>query len=145
MKILFASVIVILVALIAADYQGWLGIRKEAELDYFNVIFATKDEDSGELIEDFFVNCTRRGSRNACSIEQGMDKMQRKVKFGYLRQIEKTRLFKKGESIIGEDDVVVHLMFIHQDYARRTVSYSMQELLALKDQLVTVTLNRSQE
>lgn len=145
MKILIAIVIMMLVALAAADYQGWLGIKKETELDYFDVIFTAKDEDSGEDIRDFFVNCTRRGSRNACSIEQGMDKMQRKVKFGYLRQIEKTRLFNKGESIIGEVDVVVHLMFIHQDYARRTVSYSMQELLALKDQLITVTLKRSQE
>lgn len=143
MKAAIISIILIISLLITADYQGWLGERNQTVLDYFGVRFQAEDEQSGELITDFFINCTRKGSRNACSIEQGRNKTSREAKFGIIKQIKKTWLFHKGESIVGEDEVNVYLMFIHPDYERRTYPYSMKELLSLQDQTVTVKLKRS--
>jgi len=139
------AIIVLLLAVVAADYQGWLGLHTETEQDYFGVHFKTEDEQTGEAITDFFINCTRRGSRNACSIEQGMKKTIREAKFGVIKQIEKTWLFTKGESIVGEDEVEVHLMFIHPDYDRRTNTYSMKQLLSMQKETVTVKLKRSSQ
>ena len=138
-------IIILLLALVAADYQGWLGMHTETEQDYFGVHFQTEDDQSGELITDFFINCTRRGSRNACSIAQGMNKNSREAKFGVIKLIKKTWLFRKGESIVGEDEVDVHLMFIHQDYDRVSNTYSMKQLLSMQDETVTVKLKRSSE
>ena len=144
MKVAIA-IIILLFALVAADHQGWLGMHTETEQDYFGVHFKTEDDQTGETIMDFFANCTRRGSRNACSIEQGMKKTTRVVKFGVIKQIEKTWLFTKSESIVGEDEVDVHLMFIHPDYDRRTKTYSMKQLLSMQEKTVTVKLKRSSD
>ena len=139
------TVIILLSILVAADYQGWLGVRNYTEQDYFGVRFKAVDDQNGELITDFFINCTRKGSRNACSIEQGRNKKSREAKFGIIKQIKKTWLFPKGESIVGEDEVDVYLMFIHPDYMRRTYTYSMKQLLSMQDNTVTVKLKRSSE
>lgn len=142
MKIII-SIIVLLAALVAADYQGWLGTHNDSELDYFGVHFAADDDQSGEAIIDFFINCTRRGSQNACSIEQGMKKKTREAKFGIIKLINKTWLFRKGESVVGENEIDVHLMFIHPDYDRRIQTYSMKQLLSLQEETVVVKLTRS--
>jgi len=139
----FIAIIILFSVFVAADYQGWLGMHTETEQDYFGVHFKTEDEQTGEAITDFFVNCTRRGSRNACSIEQGMKKVIREAKFGVIKQIEKTWLFTKGESIVGEDEVDVHLMFIHPDYERRNNTYSMKQLLSMQDKIIAVKLKKS--
>ncbi len=138
-------ILILLIALVGADYQGWLGVHTETEQDYFGVHFTTEDDQTGETITDFFVNCTRRGSRNACAIEQGMKKTVREAKFGIIKRIEKTWLFTKGESIVGENEVDVHLMFIHPDYDRRTNTYSMKQLLSMQEETVMVKLKRSSE
>ncbi len=136
------SAVLIVTGLVGADYLGWLGVKQSSYIDYFNVNYQTTDADSGELIQDFFVNCTRKGSRNACSIEQGMDKMSRLIKFGMVKNSARTWLFDRGEEIIGLDDVTIHLMFIHQDYDRKTITYSMRELLGLEGQMITVPLEK---
>ncbi|MFK8066953.1 MAG: hypothetical protein AB8D52_01780 [Gammaproteobacteria bacterium] len=143
MKIIIPAVISLIILIIFADYSGWLGVRTSTEQDYFGVRFAAEDEQSGEKIIDFFINCTRKGSRNACSIQQGQNKPTREAKFGVIKLIKKTWLFNKGESIVGEDEVDVHLMFIHQDYNRRTDTYSMKQLLSMQNEIVRVKLTRS--
>lgn len=144
MKIII-SVVLLIAALVAADYQGWLGVRTDSEQDYFGIRFKAEDDQNDKTIVDFFINCTRKGSRNACSIQQGQNKTSREAKFGVIKLIKKTWLFNKGESIIGEDEVDVHLMFIHPDYERRTNTYSMKQLLSMQDETITVKLKRSSE
>ncbi len=143
MRTIISAVILFIVLLVLADYQGWLGVRSSTEQDYFGVRFAAEDEESGKKIIDFFINCTRKGSRNACSIQQGQNKPTREAKFGVIKLVKKTWLFNKGGSVIGEDEVDVHLMFIHQDYDRRTNTYSMKQLLSMQSDVVTVKLTRS--
>ena len=138
-------VALLFLALVAADYLGWLGTHTDSEPDYFGVVFKAEDDQSGESITDFFINCTRSGSRNACSIEQGMKKASREAKFGIIRLVEKTWLFHKSESVVGEDEVDVHMMFIHPDYDRRMNTYSMKQLLSMQYETITVKLKRSSE
>lgn len=140
--ILFVAFITLIGALLGADYFGLLGVKKGTYVDYFNVRFTAVDAQTQMPIEDFFVNCTKRGSRNACSIEQGMKKTQRLVKFGILKNFDKTHFFVRNEEAIGLDEMTIHLMFIHQDYQRKTLTYSLNELLAQQDQLITVTLEK---
>jgi len=137
------TILLLLSMLVVADYQGWLGVRNLTEQDYFGVRFQAKDDQTGELITDFFMNCTRKGSRNACSIEQGRNKTSREAKFGIIKQQKKTWLFPKSETVVGEDEVDVYIMFIHPDFERRTYTYSMKQLLSMQNEIVTVKLRRS--
>ncbi|GEM_PF-2905148 len=143
MKKILIVIPLILGVLVFADYHGWLGVKKSSELDYFSLTFMAEDEDTGQRITDFFINCTRRGSREACSIESGLNQQTRKIKFGVIKNTERSWLFDRGEQIIGIDDVDVYLMFIHPDYERRTYTYSMKELLAMQGRITTVKLRKS--
>lgn len=142
MKVAFLVFCLLLLILLVADYHGLLGVKESSYVEYFNVEFNAEDSVTGDKVENFVANCTRRGSRNACAIEQGWNKDSRLIKFGVVRRLEKSWLFTLRDSVVGADDVNVSIMFIHPDYERHTETYTMRDLMTLQDQHVTIVLTK---
>lgn len=127
-------------AMAGADYLGWLGTRTVQSPAYLNVRFMALSEADGTPIRDMRVNCVRKGDRTACTQRFGQPPGIVSANFGLLKLETRSWLFSKATRYVGEDEVMVHVYFIHPNHQQRVLSYGLRELLAMADTVTEVRL-----
>ena len=129
---------------VAADWQGWLGVREEYSADYVHLNFRFVDAESRRAISDVHIACTRPGQLSACSERQGPGAGITTITFAARKMHKRGVLFSEYVGHTFGRNGVMHLQFIHPDYARAGFELDDAALAAIHGPPRVITLSRAQ-
>jgi len=122
------------------DYLAWFGTSKITVLDYVQVNFKMVDEETGAPLMHAHVRCFQKENRNACSeVNNGIAGML-SLKIPIHKIITHSHIFKQGEELVDTEDPMLHIMFIHSDYASPVESIMTKDLPSLEGKQLTITM-----
>ncbi len=125
---IIAAVLTIAAALVAADYFELFGSKIEKRLGFSEIRFRTLDKETGGIVTNVGVRCFQKQNMNACTRKESHQLGVVSVNIPIQRAVKKTLLFKKAEEIYKSIDPKVHVMLIHQNYYKQTVTLIMEDV-----------------
>lgn len=134
------AIILAISAIVVADYFALFGTRTEYHFDLYELTFKTVDGKTGAPVINVHVNCFQQGNQDACTQKESARPGFVSVNIPVTKIITRTWLFKKNESIQQTLDPKLHIMFIHQDYARLVETIMIPSLMQLSREVMTVQM-----
>lgn len=144
MKRLYVAggIIGLLVAIVIADYFAVFGTRTKSRFDFYELTFKPVDEETGAPVIGVHIRCFQKNNENACTLKNSGKAGILSVNIPVTKVITHTWLFEKDVTIQKTRDPKVHIMFIHQDYARPVETVLIQSLPELAQEQIRVTMPR---
>jgi hypothetical protein len=130
-------------AAVAADHAGVFGVRTERSSDVVTVRIRVIDAASGESIEGAHAVCTRRGTRSACTQTPMSSGGELDLRMGVVVQRRRTWLFERARTLWLAQDGVVHVMLIHPDYERKTITFTAEQIARMAHTAAIARLDRA--
>ena len=143
-KIIFAITVLIVLAVVA-DFYALFGVREARVGDYLHLTFQFSDSESGAVVPDVHVVCTRPRVRSACTEKRGPGAGQTTITLNVLRQIRQSILFSKVVGYTLGDSATMTLTFIPENHARRTLEVAHDDPLLSESRPHRIELVRRRE
>jgi hypothetical protein len=142
LKNLLLAVVVLIAAVVGADYAGLLGIRRIEMNDILHLRVKPVDKNTGQTLTDVHVTCVRRGSEEVCSQKAQSAEGVLTLNFIVAKSAIYTRLlkFKKDEQVWLDDEGEVYLVFIHPNYDRYWLQVKTADIVEWGDEVKLVPL-----
>lgn len=130
-RILLTLLIVcsLVVVFIVCDYFALFGLKKYLVLDFIELSFVTRDQDTGAPVVGVRVRCFQKGNDNACTKKKSKSTATLLIRVPVQNIVWHSLLFKNKVERLEPQNSKLHIMFIHPDYTNPIESIVLAEIV----------------